>query len=46
VIHEKHGGELSFETNVGVGTTLVIRLPTGGRLRSEDADAGEAFPTS
>jgi two-component system NtrC family sensor kinase len=27
VIVEKHGGQIDFETEVGVGTTFVIRLP-------------------
>jgi len=29
VVVEKHGGELSFETKVGEGTTFHIRLPIG-----------------
>jgi PAS domain S-box-containing protein len=29
VIVEKHGGSLSFETEVGRGTTFIIRLPVG-----------------
>jgi PAS domain S-box-containing protein len=31
VILEKHGGTLTFETEMGVGTTFVIRLPVDGR---------------
>ena len=27
VITEKHGGTLTFETEEGVGTTFIIRLP-------------------
>ncbi len=27
VIHGKHGGTISFESEVGVGTTFIIRLP-------------------
>jgi signal transduction histidine kinase len=27
VVVEKHGGELTFETQLGRGTTFVIRLP-------------------
>ena len=31
VITEKHGGTIRFETNVGTGTTFIIRLPVSGR---------------
>lgn len=31
VVVDKHGGELSFETHAGVGTTFVIRLPIHGK---------------
>ena len=35
VVVEKHGGELSFETELGAGTTFHIRLPiAGGEARS------------
>ena len=27
IIHEKHGGELSFESTIGVGTVFTIQLP-------------------
>jgi PAS domain S-box-containing protein len=27
IIHDKHGGELGFESTVGKGTTFIIRLP-------------------
>lgn len=30
-IREKHGGDLTFETKLGVGTTFFIRLPIAGR---------------
>jgi signal transduction histidine kinase len=30
-IKEKHGGELTFETKLGVGTTFFIQLPIAGR---------------
>ncbi len=29
IIHDKHGGQLTFETEIGVGTTFTIRLPIG-----------------
>ncbi|MDP2305616.1 MAG: PAS domain S-box protein [Pseudomonadota bacterium] len=38
IVVEKHGGELSFETEIGVGTTFRILLPLGG----QDADASGA----
>jgi signal transduction histidine kinase len=31
VILEKHGGDLTFETEVGSGTTFIIRLPVDGK---------------
>ncbi|MEP7306145.1 MAG: ATP-binding protein [Acidobacteriota bacterium] len=31
VILEKHGGDLTFETEVGRGTTFIIRLPVDGK---------------
>ena len=30
VVHKKHGGELSFESKIGSGTTFFIRLPIEG----------------
>lgn len=30
VVRERHGGDLSFETVMGQGTTFVVRLPVGG----------------
>jgi PAS domain S-box-containing protein len=38
VIVDKHGGSLAFETEQGVGTTFVIRLPIEGRPRGGDGD--------
>ncbi len=36
IVVEKHGGTLTFETEMGKGTTFFIRLPlTGSRLREE-----------
>jgi len=34
VVKEKHGGELTFETRVGKGTTFFIRLPIAGKTSS------------
>jgi PAS domain S-box-containing protein len=31
IVREKHGGELTFETALGIGTTFVIRLPIHGK---------------
>jgi PAS domain S-box-containing protein len=33
VVKEKHGGDIRFETEVGVGTTFTVRLPIAGRGR-------------
>jgi hypothetical protein len=33
VVVQRHGGVITFESEVGVGTTFVVRLPLdGGRL--------------
>jgi two-component system, NtrC family, sensor kinase len=38
VVKEKHGGELSFTTEVGKGTTFFIRVPIeGANARDQDA---------
>jgi len=29
IVHDKHQGQISFESEVGVGTTFSIRLPLG-----------------
>jgi signal transduction histidine kinase len=34
---EKHGGALTFETQLGVGTTFVVRLPLGGAPAMREA---------
>jgi len=39
VVVEKHGGELSFETKVGEGTTFHIRLPVGESTQSDRSAA-------
>jgi PAS domain S-box-containing protein len=42
VIAEKHGGDLRFETTMGVGTTFIIRLPIDGPENvTSDAPAPE-----
>lgn len=38
VIVEKHGGELSFITEEGVGTTFIIMLPINAPVEASDAD--------
>ncbi|HKI36308.1 MAG TPA: ATP-binding protein [Gemmataceae bacterium] len=40
VIVKKHGGELTFETELGEGTTFLIRLPLTPRARAEGEDGG------
>jgi signal transduction histidine kinase len=35
IVKEKHGGELSFETKVGVGTKFFIRIPISGQSGGE-----------
>jgi signal transduction histidine kinase len=37
VICDKHGGELTFQTTVGEGTTFFIRLPIEGREANAEA---------
>jgi PAS domain S-box-containing protein len=37
VVCEKHGGELTFESTPGVGTTFFIRLPVEGLSSKEEA---------
>jgi signal transduction histidine kinase len=34
-VKDKHGGELTFETKLGVGTKFFIRIPIAGRTVSE-----------
>jgi signal transduction histidine kinase len=39
IVVDKHGGTIDFETEVGRGTTFVVRLPVDGRPESRAADA-------
>lgn len=39
VIVERHGGQIFFETQAGVGTTFVVRLPIAPVAAAEDAAA-------
>jgi PAS domain S-box-containing protein len=39
VITEKHGGTLTFETELGVGTTFIVRLPIDGRPGAANQEA-------
>jgi signal transduction histidine kinase len=34
VVVERHGGTLSFETEVGVGTTFTVRIPLSAKVSS------------
>jgi len=34
IVKDKHGGDLTFETQIGKGTTFLIRLPIAGKPRS------------
>jgi signal transduction histidine kinase len=36
VLVDKHGGDLTMETEVGVGTTFRLRLPVAGKSASRD----------
>jgi signal transduction histidine kinase len=38
----KHHGSLIFETEVGKGTTFIIRLPIDGEQRESDTAVSEA----
>jgi PAS domain S-box-containing protein len=33
IVRDKHGGDLTFETKMGSGTTFLIRLPVAGKPR-------------
>jgi signal transduction histidine kinase len=47
VVVQKHGGELTFETVMGKGSTFFIRLPIGGCGQSEaTTELREASPVS
>jgi PAS domain S-box-containing protein len=37
VIRERHGGELSFETEAHKGTTFLVRLPIAGKLPARES---------
>ena len=39
VVVDKHGGELSFESELGRGTTFTIRLPIAGRAKAPVVEA-------
>ena len=40
VVVEKHGGTIDFETEIGRGTTFIVRLPAGSAAVEEPAAAG------
>jgi signal transduction histidine kinase len=35
VVTQKHGGSIIFDTEIGKGTTFIIRLPINGKLSDE-----------
>jgi len=35
IVRDKHGGDLTFETKLGAGTTFLIQLPLAGKPRTE-----------
>ncbi len=41
VIVDKHGGNITFETEIGKGTTFIIRLPLGGQPVSKKESQNE-----
>jgi signal transduction histidine kinase len=38
VVVEKHGGTIDFETEVGLGSTFIVRLPVGDREKLRTAE--------
>lgn len=43
IVREKHGGELTFDTELGKGTTFFIRLPIQGKKQSVRGEREESF---
>ena len=39
IVVEKHGGSLRYETEAGVGTTFIVRLPAERSAASEEVTA-------
>jgi PAS domain S-box-containing protein len=39
VVVQKHGGSIAFETEPGIGTTFIVRLPIGATERSDGHSA-------
>jgi signal transduction histidine kinase len=39
VVHDRHGGEISFDSQVDRGTAFTIRLPVQGRPSAKQPDA-------
>ena len=35
IVVDKHGGTITFETEIGKGTTFIVRLPIGGNAVAE-----------
>jgi PAS domain S-box-containing protein len=44
VVVDRHGGAITLESEVGVGTTFVLRLPVDGAARTPRAAAPEQLP--
>jgi len=42
VVVDKHAGTIRFETDLGKGTTFIVRLPIGGKPQAADPAAREA----
>jgi signal transduction histidine kinase len=38
VIVDKHGGAITFETQIGKGTTFILRLPLNGQPKATERD--------
>ncbi len=42
IIVDRHGGQLTFESTIGVGTTFSVRLPIAGRVVPDEVTDGAA----
>lgn len=46
VVVQKHGGSITFETEMGVGTTFIVRLPMGGTGETPADQNDKAAPAA